>query len=121
MSIDKNINTPSFFIILMKEGRAAKYGRFYAALVDYTIQTIPEPKREGYRSRLVQELERFSFKPRRKGEPINEGCRWELEDMVECDIENPEHLGRLIKEGVHLMYVKDTARKVLGMLIEHLE
>lgn len=94
----------------MKEGRAAKYGRFYAGLVNYVVRTFPEEDRDGYKSGLIQEVELFSFEPRRQGELLNKGCTWELEGIDEICMEHPEHFGKLIKEGMHFMYQKGTAR-----------
>ena len=105
----------------MKESRAAKYGRFLAAWVDWSVQKIPEHQRECYKSRLMNEIKTFSFKPRRKGESVNEGCKWELEEIIELSVENPESLGRMVKEGIHLMYQKGTARIVMNTLLEYIK
>ena len=66
------------------------------------------------------ELKKYSFEPRRKGQPRNTGCINELEGIEECDIRNPEHLARLVKEGIHLMYQKNTSEKIIRYLLEYL-
>jgi hypothetical protein len=100
---------------MKQETRAAKYGRFLAVWIDYTLSQ----QDSGYKERFLSELQDYSTKPRRKGEPRHEGCRLELEDLTELDIQNPEHLAKLIKEGIHLMYQKRTAAKVLNALLEN--
>jgi len=104
----------------MEETRGAKYGRNLAIWVNYTIQTLPEEKRESYQNRLIKELRKYSLKPRKKGEPRNSGCAFELENIDKCNIKNPEDLARLLKEGIHLMYQKQTAEKVLKSLLDNL-
>ncbi|MCX6774800.1 MAG: hypothetical protein NTY99_01775 [DPANN group archaeon] len=101
--------------------RAATYGQVLADWVGYTIQTIPETEREAYRSKLIEELRKYSFEPRKKGSPKNSGCTCELETIVESfDMKNPEHVAKLIKEGIHLMYQKGTAKRVLESLLASL-
>lgn len=70
---------------------------------------------------MIRELKKYSLEPRRKGEPRNSGCIYELEDIVNGEIKNPEHLARLIKEGMHLMYLKPTAARVLNALLENIQ
>jgi hypothetical protein len=57
---------------------------------------------------------------RKKGEAPNEGCTYELSDIVDIDMNQPEHLARLVKEGIHLMYQKQTAARVLAVLQDYL-
>lgn len=105
----------------MKEARAGKYGRNLASWIDFTIDTIPKAQRDDYRARFLKELSRYSLKPRKKGQPHNEGCVHELSDIVDVDISNPEHFARLVKEGIHLMYQKQTSARVLDALQEYLK
>jgi len=98
-----------------KETRAGKYGRFLAVWINYTI-TSHDNK---YRKRFLEELKTYSFKPRKKDEPRHEGCVLELEDIAELDTNNPEHLARLIKEGIHLMYQKNTSARVFTSLLDN--
>ena len=104
----------------MAEGRVRKYGRNLARLINYVIDTIPEEQRKRYRDSFLEELENYEFTPRRKGEPRNKGCINELEEIDNVEIENPEHLARLIKEGIHLMYAKPTAKRLLDALKDNL-
>ena len=66
---------------------------------------------------MVKELRGYSLEGRKEGESRNSGC---VHELVKLDIENPEHLARLIKEGIHLMYQKQTASHVLNSLLENL-
>jgi hypothetical protein len=101
--------------------RAATYGQVLADWVVYTINTIPETGRESYKSKLVEELKNYSFEPRKKGEQRNATDIPELEGIVGgFDVQNPKHVAKLIKEGIHLMYQKGTAKRVLESLLEKL-
>jgi hypothetical protein len=105
----------------MSETRAGKYGRILARWIDYTINTLPESQRENYRLRFLGELNNYSLIPRKIGQPRNEGCVNELSDLVNVDIANPEDFARLVKEGIHLMYQKQTSARVLFALQEYLK
>jgi len=107
--------------INMKETRGAKYGRNLALWIDYTIENLPEEKKKDYKVRLVKELKNYSFEPRKKGTPKNSGCVRELEGIVDVDIEEPEELAKLVKEGIHLMYQKFTAKRVFDSLLKYLD
>lgn len=105
----------------MKETRAGKYGRNLAIWIDSTIDTQPENLRENYRARFLKELSAYSLMPRKNGQPSNEGCIHELSDLVNVEISNPEQFAKLVKEGVHLMYQKQTSARVLDTLQEYLK
>lgn len=105
----------------MKETRAGKYGRNLAIWIDYTIDTMPENSRGDYRARFLEELSTYSLKPRKNGQPRNEGCVHELFVLASVDLSNPEDFARLVKEGVHLMYQKQTSARVLDALQEYLK
>jgi len=102
---------------MKKETRAGKYGRFLAVWINYTITSYDNR----YRKRFLEELKRYSFKPRKKDEPRHEGCILELEDIAELDMNNPEHLAKLVKEGFHLMYQKSTSTRVFASLQSNIE
>jgi len=104
----------------MEETRAAKYGRYLSMWIRQTIDSVPEEQRNNYRESLVTELRTYSFEPRKKGTPKNSGCIRELIDMAEMDVRDPVHLARLVKEGVHLMYQKGTASRVMRSLLDNL-
>lgn len=104
----------------MRETRAGKYGRNLAILLNHTINTVPIEQRADYRTRFLEELKKYSFEPRQKGQPQNSGCIHELAHLTEIDTGNPEDLARLVKEGVHLMYQKSTAALVLSALLKYM-
>ena len=106
---------------LRREGRARKYGRNLAIWIVYTLETMPYNLRQDYQKNLVKELKTYSFKQRREWERRNEGCINELEHIENVDITNPEHLAKLIKEGLHIKYQKETTRRIMGSLLKRLE
>jgi len=105
----------------MKETRASKYGRFLSEVIIYIINTTPQDKRTEYKSKFLEELQNFSFQRRRKGEPKHTGCRWELYDIENFNITYPTTLAKTIKEGLQLMYQKDTQKTVMQALMKNLE
>lgn len=106
---------------MKKTERQRNYGSCLGIWVNYTIQTLPKNKRKEYKLRFINELKNYSFKTRQQGEPRNEGCVLELEDIVDTfDVKNPEHLARAIKETLHLFYNKSTAKTIMNSLLEML-
>jgi len=105
----------------MDKTRGGKYGRFLGNLINITIDlAIPSSEREDYRLSLISEIRSYSFEPRKRGAPKSSGCVWELIDINELDISNPEIFGKTIKEGIHLMYQKQTQKRVLDSLLNEL-
>ena len=100
----------------MSETRAGKYGRNLAVLLCCVLESKPE----SYRKRFLNELQTYSFEPRKQGMPLSSGCVKELESIEQVDLDNPRHLARLVKEGIHLMYQKQTARRALYALLENI-
>jgi hypothetical protein len=105
----------------MAETRVGRYGRNLAIWVEYTIRTLPEQQRSIYAARFIKELKTYSFKPKRKEQPPNEGCVHELSDLICVDVRKPRDLARLVKEGMHLLYQKETSARVLKELLSYLE
>ena len=106
-------------MILMKETRGGRYGRNLAVLLDYVLDSLPADKK--YRRAFLKELQNYCLEPRREGTPRNKRDCSELEGIAEVDVKDPRELARLVKEGIHLMYQKETARRVLCGLLERLE
>ncbi len=102
------------------ESRGGKFGRNYAALVRYVIDDRPVGERDRYRASFLEELETYSFEPRKKGLPENSGCVWELNEIDEINLSNPVEFAKLVKEQLHLMYQKKTTKRVFDSLIRHL-
>ena len=109
-------NTTNSINILMIETRAGKYGR----CLSNVIIEITKRRKKGYYREFTKELSEYCLEGRKKGMPKNRGCTYELEDIDEIDLNDPRQFAKLIKEGIHLMYQKNTARKVLEALIESL-
>lgn len=79
------------------------------------------PENEKYRKLFLDEVKNYSFEGRKKGEKLGSGCVYELENIDKIDSLNPEDVSKLVKEGIHLMYQKGTAKLVLNALIENLK
>jgi hypothetical protein len=105
----------------MREGRSAKYGRCLSSWINFTIDSLPAEARKDYRVMLLEDLRKYPLTPRKRGSPSNEGDVHELSSLESVNIENPEHLAKLIREGIHLMYQKGTASNVLNALLKKLE
>jgi hypothetical protein len=104
-----------------KETRFGKLGRFTATMVNYIIGTLPEEQRNEYKSRFIAELKTYSFKGKKKEEPKNEGCVYELEDLERLDMNNPEELARTVKEHAHGMFQKNNSKNYIVALLKDLE
>ena len=102
----------------MKETRAGKYGRNLAITVNQILDNLPADQR--YKRAFLKELQTYSFEGRKHGMPPGPGCVNELDGIESIDPRNPRHLARLVKEGIHLMYQKQTASRVLYSLLENL-
>jgi len=95
----------------IKEGRYNKLGRFDAEFFEQFIEILPSDIRGEYRKLFLEEIEKYSDKGRRKGEPENEGCIRELENIEKMDIFNPEIVGKWIKEHQHTKYQKENVKR----------
>lgn len=105
----------------MKTSRAREFGKHYGQFLNYIIQTIPQNQRESYRVKLISELEKYSFEPRKQGNPENSGCVRELEELANLTPQNPEHTAKLVREMAHLMYQKQTTKRIFEELIGQLK
>ena len=104
----------------MTETRGGKYGRNLAYWVNATLNLF-EYECDDYRKRFLEELQDYSLRPRKVGEPRNSGCVNELSGLVNIDLRNSEQFACLVKEGIHLMYQKKTSKRVLEALLENIE
>ncbi|MDP1729115.1 MAG: hypothetical protein Q8L27_02850 [archaeon] len=84
--------------------------------MDYVL----ESRTRRYRRKFLNELQTYCLEPRKERMPPGNGCVCELEDLEKINLDNPQQLAKLIKEGIHLMYQKQTARRVLYSLLENL-
>ena len=103
----------------MKETRAGKYGRNLAILIDWMLSK-PCAVSDSYKKKFLIELQNYSLTPRMKGSPRNEGTIDELENIDAIDPSDPKHAARVIKQGLHLMYQKNTSRNSLYALLQNL-
>ncbi len=90
--------------------RAAHLGENYAVVVDGIVSTIPPDERKEYKTRLITELEKYSFTKN-----IHE-----LEGIIKINIKIPEEFGKFIKEDVNFYYQKDTAKRILTSILTDL-
>jgi hypothetical protein len=104
----------------MNETRAARYGRNLAIWVEFTINKVPERERAAYKKKFLNELDHYSFEPRKNGQPRNSGCIHELSDISIADVSNPKDLAKIVKEGFHLLYQKGTSARVYNALVDYL-
>jgi len=102
----------------MKETRSAKYGRNLAIFISRILNDLSA--NPNYKRAFLNELQTYSLEPQKRGAPPGPGCVNELENIECININNPIHLAKLVKEGIHLMYQKKTASRVLYSLLENL-
>lgn len=105
------------------ETRGEKLGRFWAEKIEQDLGLMPlsQRQRNNYLAILIFELEKYSFKKRKQGEPENEGANWELDKVDSYNNYDPQILGKLIKEERHNGYNKETSWRVLNSLIDDLD
>ena len=99
------------------ESRSARYGRYLALAISKFTSEFPQE----YKKRVLEEIKRYSNEPRKKGQERNSGCVKELENITQFDVTNPEHIARLIKEGLHLMYQKQTSKRARDSFLDNLK
>ncbi|MEK6886059.1 MAG: hypothetical protein AABX17_03775 [Nanoarchaeota archaeon] len=102
-----------------KETRAGKFGRNYAILFSWAL-TKPEPVSRRYMKTFLEEMQTYSLEPRKEGMPPGPGCVDELEGVNTINPENPRHAAKVIKQGLHLMYQKNTSKNSLYSFLENL-
>jgi len=97
----------------MIEGRYEKLGRFDAEFISQVLNILPLSltEKEEYRIRFLKEFGDYSVRGRKKGEPVNEGCVRELEEIAGFDILNPEITARWLKEHQHTKYQKNNVKR----------
>jgi hypothetical protein len=90
-------------------GRYAKLGISDAEIVKGIIDLLPlsDSERIEYKIQFLGEFNNYSDKKRKVGEPENEGCIRELENIAKIDIHNPKHLAKWLKEHQHTKYQKN--------------
>ena len=44
----------------------------------------------------------------------------ELENIINVNIQNPKEFAKLVKEGIHLTYLKPTSKRIFKGLLEEL-
>ena len=106
----------------MKKDRGANLGKCVAYIFNYLISTLPENQKENYRHRFIDELKKYSFVPKRRDEPPNAGCVYELEDIVnKFNPQDPKHFAKVCKEIAHWRYNKAAAASFLNSILDCLQ
>lgn len=96
---------------MKKESRAGKLGRFEAAIYNYALMHLIRDCGRKYFDKFMQELGKYSDKPRKRGQPRHGVCVFELEGVDKPDVRDPTLVAKTIKESWHLRYQKDTSRR----------
>jgi len=106
----------------MAEGRYRKLGRFDAQFLEQLLRILPlsEGGKRYYREAFLDEFRNYSDKGRKKGEPENEGCVRELEEIEHFDILNPRVMAKWLKEHQHTKYLKPNVRRERDSFFEQL-
>ena len=105
------------------EGRGETFGRHMADVVEQQLELLPYSRKDKklYLEILISELEKYSFKPRKVGEPVNDGCVWELDRREPTDIWDPVSYAVYLREDRHLGYQKETSKRIMDALLEDLD
>jgi len=105
----------------MKETRYGKLGRLDASFVNQIINFLysDESSRQNYKKVFLDEFNNYSDIGRKKGEPVNKGCVWELEDLVDIDIWNPREFAKWLKEHQHTKYQKRNVKRERESFLEN--
>ena len=72
----------------MKESRASCYGENLTYFINYIIHNQKNP--EQYKRIFIRELKDYSLEGKTREAPPNKGCVWELENINNLDVENPQ-------------------------------
>lgn len=97
----------------MKETRYGKLGRLDALVINQILNVLylDEISMLNYKKVFLDEFNDYSDVGKKKGEPTNEGCVWELKDLKEIDIRNPRELAKWLKEHQHTKYQKQNVKR----------
>lgn len=106
----------------MKETKMKRLGR-KKAIESLALITslIPNGQRERYDSRLLNELGKYSFRPRKRDEKPHEGCRSWIEEVdleSEEDLKDPRKYARFLMGMMDGLYNKDHARSFYAGFLE---
>ena len=104
-----------------EETRAEKFGRSLANQTRAVLNSYPKKQALDYADILMMKLSDYSFRKRKEGEPIHEGCRWSLSNLERVDIYNPEENALLIKEVLDMTYNKDRAYAIFLSFMDAME
>lgn len=74
--------------------RSGLYGRYLGMMVNYIVENQDEMEKEEYRQKVVEEIKEFDPKDSER----------ELREIEKFEVEEPEDLAKVVKEGMHLMY-----------------
>ena len=105
----------------MSETRYGKLGRFDAELINKIVNLLylDEISRRNYKNAFLDEFNKYSNVGRKKWEPLNEGCVWELKEVSVIDIRNPREVARWLKEHQHTKYQKQNVERERKSFLEN--
>ena len=111
----------SFYTQLEDETRAEKFGRSLANQTRAVLNSYPRKQALDYVDILMMKVSNYSFKKRKEGEPVHEGCKWSLSNLERTDIYNPEEEALFVKEAFDMTYNKDRARAMFLSFMDAME
>lgn len=74
-----------------------------------------------YLQKFVRKMKEYSFKPRKKTEPANDGCQKWLDCLDKLDIEDPEEMAMLVIGVLDKHYNKGTAQGVYRVMMANIK
>ena len=99
----------------MGKGLGKTLGEAYASVVLEVIEKY-EKENPQYTAKLLSKIDEYSFRPRKKGEPMHEGCKnWVLE-IESNDMSVPENLALVTMGIADRFYNKGTAKRFIDSL-----
>ena len=105
----------------MTETRASKYGRALANMLRPTLIFYSRNEALDYVDILAANVSEYSFRKRKVGEPVHEGCRWSLMDIERVDAFDPLEAAFFVRESFDETYNKDRALNMFYSFMDAIE
>ena len=106
---------------MAEETRAEKFGRSLSNQTRAVLNSYPKKQALDYADILMMEASDYSFRKRKEGEPVHEGCKWSLGDLERTDIYNPVEEALHVKEALDMTYNKDRAYAMFRAFMDAME